>query len=271
MSDRGFVLIPVLWLAMLLGVVAGGITVAVHSEALLARHFATNTTAEFLADAGVVRAMIGLGSGGSKEPWVSRGEPFTLDLGEGYAQIAIEDEDGKIDLNLGSTDALRAILELNGIEQGRASRTVERISALRLSRRSMQQGNNRASNDRMGTRLPDDTEAIAISEIGYESYGRVRSFVTIYSKIHTFDPTTSRPEVESVMHQSAGRPGISPSRQTVYTIRSLGCHPTNQSSYERVAVVRRSRIPGKLFTILSWRHSEGASELSCSSKSRSRY
>lgn len=114
-GQRGFVLLVVLSTLGLLSIVVVSFTQISRSHVKVAAAVSESGRAEALADAGVNIAILELVAGRAKEPASRRfplnAAPLTCSVGDdGRLTISVQDEGGKVDLNIGSEALLRALL-----------------------------------------------------------------------------------------------------------------------------------------------------------------
>ncbi len=112
--DKGFALIVVLWLGVLLALMAAGFASAVTSRLRATSADADLVRAEAFADAGARIALLDLMNAGSRNgspPRFARdGTPLVCALeGEAVLVIQAEDEEGKVNLNLADERLLTAL------------------------------------------------------------------------------------------------------------------------------------------------------------------
>jgi general secretion pathway protein K len=114
-AQRGFVLLIVLSTLGLLSVVVVSFTQVARTHVKVAAAVSESARAEALADAGVNIAILELVAAREKEPPARRfllnATPLTCSMGnDGSVKISVQDEAGKVDLNIGSEPLLRALI-----------------------------------------------------------------------------------------------------------------------------------------------------------------
>ncbi len=121
-SDRGFVLIVVIWLAALLALLAVGFSSAVRANLRLTSSAVQGAKAEALADAGVELAVLSLIAGGAERRFPIDGSWRWCSMrGLGVAGLRIQDTGGRVNLNLASERMLQALFIGLGARLGAAS------------------------------------------------------------------------------------------------------------------------------------------------------
>ncbi len=126
--SRGIALLIVLWGLVLLAVIAAAFTTETRTEMALARNLAENAKARALAEAGVYRAILALLQPRSDLQWRVDGTTYPFDYGEGAVRISVQDEGGKIDLNMGRDEHLRGLLQQAGLDFDEAAALVDAIA-----------------------------------------------------------------------------------------------------------------------------------------------
>jgi general secretion pathway protein K len=131
-GERGFTFLVVIWALSILIVLAlvFGATVSAHLKAT--RNAVDNARAEALADAGVKLAVLSLAAWRAqmeRDPRFPRnGRPVRCSLGDGdWLSIAVEDEAGKVDLNMADERLVAAALIAAGVAADEGADLAQRI------------------------------------------------------------------------------------------------------------------------------------------------
>ena len=125
-KQRGIALVMVLWVLILLGLVAASFLRETRLSTGIARNASENAKAEALAEAGIQRAMLGLADS-DVTAWRLDGTPYQFALGDGTVVVRIQDEGGKVDLNLAPPPLLQGLLQINGVEANAARNLLDAI------------------------------------------------------------------------------------------------------------------------------------------------
>jgi general secretion pathway protein K len=287
-SSRGIALLSVLWITGLLAVLAASFATGTRTEARLARNQIANAKAEALADGGIHRAVLGMLELDPEQAWRADGSVHEMRLGEGLVQIAIEDEDGKIDLNAAPLPLLAGLFGVLGLSPEEAQAMAERI------------GDYRDPDDEPEPQGAEDPDYFALGLAGGAAdrqlvgavellnvlgmtralYERMLPYVTIYSGAEGIDPVRApRPVLEAL-------PGMTPelveqllnagsdfdpfldvedeslleqlelyflpTRDAVFTIRALA-RTDDGGTFLREAVIELDGGPDRPFLVLDWR------------------
>lgn len=126
-SDHGIVLFAALWLLVLLAVVSGGIIELVRAERRVARHIVAEAEARALAEAGIARGIEILLGRERSDPWPVDGTPRMVEHAGQRIELTIQDEIGRIDLNVAADDLLKGLLSSAGLREIEVEAHVDRI------------------------------------------------------------------------------------------------------------------------------------------------
>ena len=107
---RGFALIVVLWLGILLGILATSFTFNTRLETRLASNALGHEKARLDADAGIQRALVGLLSNDPENSWPVDGSSRELEFDGASISIRVRAESGKIDLNAAPAEMLLGLV-----------------------------------------------------------------------------------------------------------------------------------------------------------------
>lgn len=99
MKTRGFALILVLWVLVLLSILASSFSSAVRVETRSGIWATDSTTAEAMAIAAINRAVLALSHDDPNQRWRTDGEPQPFTLAGRRTVIRLRNEAGKIDIN----------------------------------------------------------------------------------------------------------------------------------------------------------------------------
>jgi general secretion pathway protein K len=120
-GDRGFILIVVISAIGILALVAASFAQITSSHVRAATSAVQSAGAEALADAGVQLAILDLvaarsGNGPPRQRFTTDGVAQTCDAGDGnWLAIAVQDEAGKVDVNVADERLIRALLRGLGV------------------------------------------------------------------------------------------------------------------------------------------------------------
>ncbi len=142
-NNRGISLIIVLWVMLLLTTIVTEFAYTMRVETDAARNFRDETSAYYIATAGIQMALNEISEGsdfvmidgngrlafvkiedGDIKPVEAKRE---LDLGEGRVAYSIYDEKGKININTASWETVETLLMLSGVEKAQSDIIVDSI------------------------------------------------------------------------------------------------------------------------------------------------
>lgn len=197
--DDGFALVSVIWLATLLAVIGFVFTSAVRSHVREAQARLAQAEADALAEAAVnlalLRALAPAKPAGSIPPTGNTVYDCVLP-GGGQAHVRVNDEAGKIDLNIASDELLRALFTGLGLSREDASSRVDAIADYRDadSNRRLNGAERQDYAEAGRTTGPANAPFEAIEDlagvIGFDAelVQRLRPFLTVHSRKPGLDP-----------------------------------------------------------------------------------
>lgn len=115
-KQHGIALIVVLWASALLSVVAASFVFAMRTEAGITINTVDRAKAKALAEAGIMRAIMGLTERERDLRWASDGRLYSLRLATGEIRISVQSEKGKIDINRAPSALIEGLL--SSLENG---------------------------------------------------------------------------------------------------------------------------------------------------------
>jgi general secretion pathway protein K len=200
--QRGFALLVVLSALGLIAVVAAGFAHVARSHIKLAAGAGTGARAEALAEAGVHIAILELvaarESGPGNRRFALDATPFFCSIGRGATlAIAVQDEAGKVDLNIAAPVIIRALVLGLGVSAGEAA--VDAIldyrdedDARRVSgaERAEYLGAGRLYGPRNGPFLAVEDLASVLGLTQVDA-NRLRPFVTVHSGLTGIDASVA--------------------------------------------------------------------------------
>ncbi len=110
----------VLWAVVLLSALTTSFSASTRNEMNLARNAVENARAEALADAGLHRVILTLLDPTQAGSIRADDTPYSWSFGDGEVKFAVQNEEGKIDLNQASEALLRALFQAAGADEAEA-------------------------------------------------------------------------------------------------------------------------------------------------------
>jgi general secretion pathway protein K len=201
--ERGFALLLVIWVLTILAVLAAGFAASTRSETRLARNLLEAARARAWAEAGIARATASLLEVDPRARWPADGTPQAMRFDGADISVKIEDEDGKIDLNLAPTELLAGLCAEIGIADDTCAGLVEGVTARRRAAtpaaapgiQAPRFGAPAAKPDRQSAAFTTVEELCQLPALDPASFARLRPFVTVYAQSERIDPAVAPREV----------------------------------------------------------------------------
>jgi general secretion pathway protein K len=281
-KDRGFVLLAVLLVSLILIATAAALTHSVRGRIALSAAVSRAAEAEALADAGFSIAMLDI-EDSRRSPIGERrfpvgGVPVSCAApnGAGTITIAVNDEAGKINLNSRNEPLLLAFLNGLDIEDGGAELLLARLLDYRDADDVTRGGAPEATFASLGpgaslkNRPFDVIEELAqVPGFPNAIFDRVRPYLTVYSDLDGFDVARAPPGLREIVSRGALRSGISEfsgsrseegiprqfmarSTQRALTIVATATLPSGVR-FTREAVVKISMSGDDAYVVRRWR------------------
>jgi general secretion pathway protein K len=287
-TDRGIALVIVLWAVVLLGIMAQAFVAEIRTETKLTRNLVDDSAAKALADGGVYAA-IGRLSEEQALPNAGSGSlPPSWQTADGLVEIAVQDEDGKIDLNTAGDELLSTLFRSVGLDEDAAKAMTDKIADWK-DRDNLRRLHG-AEDDAYGAaglpygakdkRFDDVDELRLVLGMTPALYASIAPALTTYNGTAGVDPEAAPPAVlqallpgraaaiddilaarqaqDTAAYEAAlERAGfqqtfISRSSRSVFTVRAIARTPGG-GTFVREAVVRLGGRSRKPYEILAWR------------------
>lgn len=202
-GEEGFALITVLWAGTLLSFVALGLVAAVRLEAGAASNAIDRVRAEAIAEAAINRAVLSLLDPRKEMRWPTNGQATEFSFEDVEVRVSIQDEQGKININLASDQLLAALFESSGMNEEQAQSFADRVADWRdpdnLRRLS---GAEKRDYIRAGwLHIPRDRPFETIYEVArvmgmtMEVMQRIEPAITVHSNTASVDLKVAEPSV----------------------------------------------------------------------------
>jgi general secretion pathway protein K len=188
-GERGAALLIVLWMILVLSLLAASFIATSRSDLLIARNMVESARARALADAGIARAVVGLGEPDMTLRWRSDGTPYRWPFGGGAVTVSIVSEAGKIDLNAAPAEMLIGLFAHAGADASLSQSLAQAALDRRLAQAPTPQT--------VGMIDPNEPAFAAIEDVGSlpgitaPLLQAVLPLVTVYSGTPTVDPMTA--------------------------------------------------------------------------------
>ena len=187
--QRGIALVLVLWVMALLAVMMVGFASDARTELKLARNQADAARARAIADTGVSIALLNVLDNTEETTWRLDGETHRLVYGDGTISVSVQDEGGKIDINLAPPALLVGLFRTLGIAEAEAL-----AGAIFDWRRQHGGEASEGARSRNGPFLALE-QLRAVPGMTPAAYERAAPFLTVYTGRDRIDPLTAPGEV----------------------------------------------------------------------------
>src|SRR5690606_26069870 len=117
---RGAALVLVLWLVALMAALIGAFAMTAQTEYLQGRTLDASLVAGQAARAGLDYAVTRVSPPEPRRQWLPDGRRYAWRFGGADVEVRIVDESGKLDLNAAEPASLSALMQVLGVERGRA-------------------------------------------------------------------------------------------------------------------------------------------------------
>lgn len=238
--ERGFALVAALWVSVLLALAAGAVLQLGRSEVRHATLRTETVRLEAVADAALNLTLARLAGPMETQPPLD-GTPVPATVDGVPVMLRVEDETGKVNLNLGDGRLLRLLLAGAGLETETAARMAGRILAWRDP-----QGDGR------GGPFRSVGELRLVEGVGEALFRQLEPALTVWSDTDWIDPAFASAAVLAAIGAvpppaGQARPRLLAVPGHAYTIRAdIG------QAFSRVAVVRLTGQAGRPFLVYRW-------------------
>ncbi|GGC02073.1 hypothetical protein GCM10011352_30340 [Marinobacterium zhoushanense] len=201
-SQRGVVLITVLWVLILLSLIAGNLSLAGRGFARQTQNIEQSTIATQAANGGLVWALWSLQQD-EQNSWLADGSAHRMKLGEVWVNVELYDESGKLDLNAAPTELLDALLKPVVEEDGRRAALVAAIEDWRdeddlIRLNGAEEEEYLAAGRKQGPAnrsFESVRELLSVLGMDLEIYRQVSSNLTVRSGVRSINPVVASFEV----------------------------------------------------------------------------
>ena len=127
-TERGFALLIVLWMLVLIAFITLQVTATGRTEARIAANMAANAAAAAAADGAIFEAIFNLNDPRPERRWMPDGAAHELQIGNSRIAVSVEDEAGRINPNLAAPALLEGLLRAVGTKRENAADLAQAIS-----------------------------------------------------------------------------------------------------------------------------------------------
>ena len=120
-GQRGFALLIVLWMLVLIAFITAHVTAAGRTEIRIAGNLAANAAAQAAADGAIYQAIFNLADPRPERHWALDRAPHDIDIGGSRVTLRLEDEDARVNPSYASPALVAALLQVVGSDPGSAA------------------------------------------------------------------------------------------------------------------------------------------------------
>src|SRR5438874_11142380 len=114
--ERGFALLIVLWMLVLISFIIAHVSTSGRNELRLAGTLEANAIAQAAADGAIYQAIFNLADPRPDQRWSADGTAHVLQIGASRLVVRVEDENGFINPSLAPAPFLEGLLRAIGVE-----------------------------------------------------------------------------------------------------------------------------------------------------------
>ena len=263
---RGVALLLVLWLVLLLAGIVAAFALSARVESTSVNGLARGVRAAQAARAGIELAVARMSDPEPQRRWTPDGSPHAFTLGDAEVEVAVRDENAKIDLNGAPLDLLARLFEQLGEPRDAANRLAGAIVDWRDPDSLTQPGGGAEDADYAAAGLeggakdaPFETVAEVEQVLGMrpDLYARAAPHLTVHSGNARPDARFADPVVRAALglppaETAAGGP-LPVGGSGTYSIDSRARLTDGRSAHLSVVVrVGGNALPGSTYTPLRW-------------------
>jgi general secretion pathway protein K len=127
-EQRGFALLIVLWMLVLIAFITAHVTAAGRTEIRIAGNLAANAAAQAAADGAIYQAIFNLADPRPERRWALDRAPHDIDIGGSRVTLRLDDEDARVNPSYASPALLAALLQVVGSDPGSAASLAQAIA-----------------------------------------------------------------------------------------------------------------------------------------------
>jgi general secretion pathway protein K len=196
-SERGIAIVAALWAAALFAIIVISVLQIVRADARIGRGREDVAQLSGVADAAVNITILSMLGPQASQPPVNA-VPFNVPFVGYTARVVVQDEAGKIDLNMTSAAILIQLLSAVGLDTGSAKEMANRLVAWRGTDPAAQSGGSDVASATHGQLFQSVEELQLVAGMTPDLYRRIAPLVTVYSQTASVDPALSNAGVLNV-------------------------------------------------------------------------
>ena len=194
-KERGLALVSVLWALSILSLIAASMMTSSILSYRMERNDWGRVRAEALAESAINRAVLALADARPEMRVRVDGVAQDFAFGTLHVRVRVQDEDGKIDLNAASVDALKSLFVSAGVPFAEAGAIADRIVDWRTPSEDTHLSVSGATEDRVAAEgyrprngpFQSVDELKLVAGVTPQLFARVEPALTVYSKKASID------------------------------------------------------------------------------------
>jgi general secretion pathway protein K len=195
--EGGFALLLTIWILIVVALMAASLAAQIRSDTRIAHNQAELAAAKGLADAGIAFGLNGLLDPIIGNRWPADGRARVIRYGGGTIEIHVQDEAGKLDLNMAPIELISGLLHVLALDADSPAMTGGILARRRQYAAGLVQAQAAATQDETplaaSARLPFAmvSELQLVAHLPRSAYDRLRPFVTVYTSSERINPLTA--------------------------------------------------------------------------------
>ncbi len=268
---KGFALITVLWVIAFLTVIAGSVSYQARASLGLANNIVAGFKTKHAAEGTLLLTIDKLVKRDELQSYKLNRSNFSYELDDLLVTVEVEDESGKIDLNLASVDLIRSLFYAVGVNEDQGSSIADAVADWRdsdnLKRAAGAEDQDYTAQGLLYEAKDDEFDSIEelslVLGVTPEIFNRVKPFITVYAQdigVNTdLASITVRKAVENIIGTSNSEETssdyISSTGGLIYTLRAKATAPSGLSTVLTCIVRLQRGNTYEPFAILGWKQS----------------
>jgi general secretion pathway protein K len=262
-EQRGFALLIVLWVLVLIALIVGHVAGSGRTELRIAGNLAANAVTQAAADGAIYEAIFHLSEAQPGRRWPPDGQPHELRIGDSAITVWIYDEAARINPNIAPLSLLQGLLQAVGVKPEQAADLAQSIGEWVGSEEITVSGTQIAAEYRAAgldyapPRAPLESldELRRVRGMTEPLLAALKPHLTLFGPAAP-DPASADPAVIAAIAFASGDPNAAPAAANAPAIVTarirVTAHGPSNAEISRMSVVRISRLIPQGFSLLAW-------------------
>jgi general secretion pathway protein K len=266
--QRGFALLIVLWMLVLITFIVGYVISTGRSEIQISMNIAGNAAASAAADGAVYQAIFALSNPREDQRPAADGSIRKIEVGRSVVTLRLQDENGRINPNLASARLLEGLLRAVGTEANAAADLADAITQWVGSASRLRSSDELAAEYRAAglnyappeTPLESIDELLRVRGMTAQEFAAIRPHLTLFGgrdpNAASADPIVAAAQRFADQSASSGPifSGVGADAQIVRIL--VSAHGPGNTEVASTVIVRINSSDGG-YSILEWRNQSG--------------